>query len=266
MAIDMEFKNTKPMLNIEEQIQHLKNKGVSFSICSESDAYKYLQYNNFYFKLVSYRKNYNKYQDGKNKGRYIDLDFGYLKDLAIIDMRLRYMIVLLALDIEHHVKINLLTMIREHNEDGYTICKDFINSLSPSQCGLLTHEIERNKQSIYCSDLFAKYQNHFPVWVFLEIVPFGRMVSFYKFCAERFDSKEMRDMHFLLKTCKEIRNAATHNSCILNDLNLGNNTTYRPRYSVMQEIAKIGTISRNTRSKKLSNARIQAGCNTLLYK
>ena len=63
-------------------------------------------------------------------------------------------------------------------------------------------------------------------------------------------------MHFLLKTCKEIRNAAAHSSCILNDLNLGNNT-YGPRYSVMQEIAKIGTISRNTRSKRMSNARIQ---------
>ena len=49
----------KPMLNTEQQIEHLKKKGITFNICSEEEAYKYLRYNNNYFKLSSYRKNYD---------------------------------------------------------------------------------------------------------------------------------------------------------------------------------------------------------------
>ena len=35
----------KPMLNTEQQIEHLKKKGITFNICSEEEAYKYLNNN-----------------------------------------------------------------------------------------------------------------------------------------------------------------------------------------------------------------------------
>lgn len=257
------IQSIKPMLNTYEQIQHLKSKGITFDICSEKEAFQYLRCNNNYFKIASYRKNYDKYQGGKEKGKYIALDFGCLKDLAIVDMRLRYTIVQLALDIEHYAKVNILTMAEDHKEDGYAICEDFFNSLSETQTDMINHEIERNKNSVYCGDLFKRYPNHFPVWVFLEMIPFGRMVSFYKFCAERYDSDIMRDRHFLLKTCKEIRNAAAHSSCILNDLRPGNKI-YNSRYTVMKELSKIKGISKAVRAKRMSNARIQQII-TLLY-
>ena len=98
----------KPKLSLDEQIEHLKDKGILFNIMDESDAKKYLEQNNNYFKLTAYRKNYNKHPDGKNKGKYINLEFAYLVDMAIIDMRLRYQIVHMALDIEHHAKLQLL--------------------------------------------------------------------------------------------------------------------------------------------------------------
>ena len=88
----------KPKLSLDEQIEHLKDKGILFNIMDESDAKKYLEQNNNYFKLTAYRKNYNKHPDGKNKGKYINLEFAYLVDMAIIDMRLRYQIVHMALD------------------------------------------------------------------------------------------------------------------------------------------------------------------------
>ncbi len=259
----MDMQTTKPMLDTKEQIQHLKDKGVAFKHCSEEEAFQYLRCNNNYFKITSYRKNYDKYQGGENEGKYIGLDFGYLKDLAIIDMKLRYTIVQLALDIEHYAKIDLLTTAEDHKEDGYTICEDFFHSLSEIQLDMIRREIERNKNSIYCGDLFKKYPEHFPMWVFLEMIPFGRMVSFYKFCGERYHSDIMRDRHFLLKTCKEIRNAAAHSSCILNELRPGSKM-YNSRYSVMKELAKIGGISKAVRTKRMSNARVQQIV-TLLY-
>ena len=61
----------KPKLSLDEQIEHLKDKGILFNIMDESDAKKYLEQNNNYFKLTAYRKNYNKHPDGKNKGKYM---------------------------------------------------------------------------------------------------------------------------------------------------------------------------------------------------
>ena len=81
------YKNTKPMLDAEELIEHLEEKGVKFELISKEEAKKYLKENNNYFKLVSYRKNFQKYENGSNKGKYIDLDFKMLMDLSIIDTR-----------------------------------------------------------------------------------------------------------------------------------------------------------------------------------
>ena len=110
----------KPKLSLDEQIEHLKDKGILFNIMDESDAKKYLEQNNNYFKLTAYRKNYNKHPDGKNKGKYINLEFAYLVDMAIIDMRLRYQIVHMALDIEHHAKLQLLRKLDEY-DDAYPV-------------------------------------------------------------------------------------------------------------------------------------------------
>lgn len=94
------YKELKPMLNAEELIKHLESKGVKFELTSIQDARKYLEENNNYFKLVSYRKNFSKYEQGNNKGKYINLDFKMLEDLSIIDMRLRKTMLSIVLDKE----------------------------------------------------------------------------------------------------------------------------------------------------------------------
>ncbi|MBQ2642743.1 MAG: Abi family protein [Eubacterium sp.] len=253
------MKNRKPLLTTSEQINHLKQKGITFNVSSEDEAYHYLKYNNNFFKLSSYRKNYDK----NSKGKYINLDFGYLKDLAIVDMKLRYTIVQMALNIEHYAKMELLRVIEDNHEDGYKICDDFLKSLNARQSKKIKDEIKRNKYNPYCGELFEKYNNTFPVWVFLELIPFGRLVSFYKFCAERYSSKRMINKHFLLKTCKDIRNASAHSSCILNNLR-PNIALYSPRDEVMKKLSEIGDFSKQTRVKKMSNSRIQQIA-TLIY-
>ena len=37
--------------------------------------------------------------------------------------------------------------------------------------------------------MVENYTGGMPVWVFIEIIPFGRLITFCKFCAERFNNK-----------------------------------------------------------------------------
>lgn len=246
----------KPMLTIEGQIEHLKSKGITFNLVNEDDAREYLRNNNYYFKLTSYRKNYQKYEKGVNEGKYIALDFGHLKDLSIIDMELRYMLAQLSFDIEHYTKIELLRIAEDNNEDGYSICKDYINSLNEQHRELLLSEIERNRNTVYYGELVSTYSKELPLWVFLELISFGRLVSFYGFCSERYSSKLMENNYYMLMTCKDIRNAAAHNSCIINNLS-PRTARFKLRIDVNQELCQIEGISKNVRNRKMSNARVQ---------
>lgn len=64
----------------DELIAHMKAKGIKFDIVKEADAKTFLQNNNYYMKLASYRANYDK---RKSNDEYINLDFAYLKILSV---------------------------------------------------------------------------------------------------------------------------------------------------------------------------------------
>lgn len=247
---------TKPKLSLDGQIEHLKENGVRFNIMNETEAKEYLAQNNNYFKLTAYRKNYAKHPAGENKDKYINLEFAYLVDIAVIDMQLRYRIVHMALDIEHHTKLQLLRKMDEHNEDGYQIVQDYLGSLSENQKKICDGEINRNKGNIYCGDIVDKYFGAYPIWAFVEIIPFGRLVSFYDFCADRFSDRDMKDNYYRLLTCKEIRNASAHSNCILNDLRAGT-AVHSTNSAVTKALMKIPKMNSKFRKNRMSNARIQ---------
>lgn len=257
------YKESKPMLNAAELIEHLENKGVKFELTSKEDAQKYLEENNNYFKLVSYRKNFSKYKDGEKIGKYINLDFKMLEDLSIIDMRLRKTLLSIVLDLEHYSKVSLLSKIESFTKDGYSLVEDYILDLkNKNEYIFLENELNKNIKGTYCGDLIAKYQGEYPVWVFVEIIPFGRFIKFYMFVANKLQDKEMIDEAYLLKNVRELRNACAHNNCILNDLK-ARTSNYKTNYKILREIARIG-ISKETRNKRMSNSRIQQIV-TLLY-
>lgn len=257
------YKDSKPMLNAEELIKHLKEKGVKFELTSMDDAQKYLERNNNYFKLVSYRKNFQKYESGEKRGRYIDLDFKMLEDLSIIDMRLRKIILSIVLDLEHYTKVKLLSKVEKILKDGYGIVEEYIQDLKDkSEYEYLQNELNKNIKSTYCGDIVEKYQGEYPIWAFVEIIPFGRLIKFYMFVADRLQDKQMIDEAYLLKNVRELRNACAHNNCILNDLKT-EIAKHKTNYKILSEIANIG-ISKKIRDKKMSNARVQQIV-TLLY-
>ena len=60
--------NRKPWLTASEQIDHLKSRGVHFSLMSEDDARAYLEKNSNYFRLRAYRLGFPKVEEGARKG------------------------------------------------------------------------------------------------------------------------------------------------------------------------------------------------------
>ena len=121
------MRKMKKLLTIDELINHMKEKGITFKEVSEEDAKIFLQRNNYYMKLAAYRANYEKCDSGKRAGQYKKLDFGYLQELSTIDMYLRYKIMEMCLDIEHAIKVRLIDDITNNtSEDGYDIVRKFI--------------------------------------------------------------------------------------------------------------------------------------------
>lgn len=218
----------KPFMSPEELVEKLLNKGVTFNYdYTQARAIEYLKKNNNYYELSSYRKNFTKGDDGK----YIDLDFSCLVDLGIIDMLFRYQVMRMALDIEHFEKVKLLTFLKAKNDDGYAILESYksrlvtesnITPALPNKLIELEREIDQNKSSIYCRDMITHVLpgQQMPVWVFLEVITFGRFRSFFEFCANKANDTPLIDESYRLKMVKSIRNAAGHSNCILNDLRL----------------------------------------------
>lgn len=253
----------KAWLTPREQVEHLLSKGVKFERWSEKEAEDYLRENNSYFRLRSYRSNFAKRVGGERDGQYIDLDFAMLVDLSVIDMCLRNELLPLTLDIEHFSKMSLLGSIEAHDEDGYSIVQDFLDSYA-SQDGFnpVVSEIERGLSSPYMRGLI---QNHpdadYPVWEFFEVIPFGRFAHFVRFCGERFDDNALLDKFYLLQSVKGLRNACAHNSCIINDMKAGG-ATHRARAAVTKGLGEIG-VGKDARRTKLSNERFQQIATTL---
>ena len=98
----------KPMLSVTGLIEHMQSKNITFNIMTLDGAKEYLEKNNNYFKLTSYRKNYSKFTSGKYEGQYENLDFAFLIELARIDVLLRKTILGMCLDIEHFLKVKLI--------------------------------------------------------------------------------------------------------------------------------------------------------------
>lgn len=257
------YKELKPMLTPQELINHLEEKGVKFKLINKEDAQKYLEENNNYFKLVSYRKNFPKYENGENNGKYIDLDFKMLMDLSIVDMRIRKTMLSIVLDLEHYTKVKLLSKIENTSKDGYTIVEEYMQDLkAKNEYDYFEKELNKNKTGTYCGDLVTKYDEEYPIWVFVEIIPFGRLIKFYRFVANKLQDRKMMDESYMLMDVRELRNACAHNNCIINDLK-AYTSKYPANYRVLNEVAKIG-ISKKVRDNKLSNIRMKQLI-TLLY-
>lgn len=260
----MTNKQTKPKMNSIALVNKLKvEKGITFKYISEMKAAEYLSKNNNYMRTASYRKNYQKYLLGKNKGKYIDLDFSYLQELSIIDMHLRNILIKMCIDIEHAIKVRLIEDLENNNSsDGYDIVNSFLDNNKN-----IVKELECKSESTFIGDLINKYfilnkvvdantgrivnkivQYDCPVWVLLELLSFGDTIRFYQYYNKKYNIQNIIPVN-ILNLVRNLRNGVAHNSCLLVDLNKG--VSKYPR-EISDFVSKIPEIKQNQRKKKLS--------------
>lgn len=201
----------------------LKNdKGVLFNIVSEADAISYIKDVNNFLRTASYRKNYRTNPSGK----YIGLEFAYLQELSKIDMYLRNIITQMCIDVEHDLKVSLLSDLETNpNEDGYQIVIDFLNDPSNSY---IHKNILQNRKSPFVGNLIDKYFTfsptntiascNCPMWVLVEILSFGSIIKFYEFYYKRKNLHRLPIQCTLLHLIRSLRNGCAHNNCLICDL------------------------------------------------
>lgn len=237
----------KPILSSKALINHMKNKGIAFNIVDEDAAKHFIEEHNYYFKISSYRKNYDKIPNGPNKDKYINLEFAYLQELSTIDMYLRYLILELALDVEHSIKVTLINDISKNsNEDGYEI----VDMFDPQKNCI--KKAQKFGEASYAADVVKKYSKNCPIWAFCEIISFGdlcKLANFYN----HFYPRRLPFKTTLLYSVRDIRNASAHSNCLINNLRARNNI---PNNEVSNFVAKIGGITKTRRLKMLRNKSI----------
>lgn len=256
------MKSCKPKLNIDEQIEDLKNKNIKFNICNEKQAKEFLSHNNYYFKLKAYLRVYEKYNSSKMKGKYVDVDFAYLIELSTLDMYLRKEILSITLDIEHYLKVRLLKDVSNNpDEDGYNIVQSFFKG-NPE---VKEKTIQKTKNS-YCSRLIDNNKDHFSIWVLVEILSFGDFINLYEHYYNTYNSmyKNKYSLKNDIKPVKLLRNAAAHNNCLINTLRDNNYQGFSLNRSVNTFIAKLKTCSNKVQNKKMG-CRVVHDFTVMLY-
>lgn len=238
----------KELLTVDQLIDHMKYRGIKFKEISEEEAKIFLNNNNYYMKLASYRANYVKCQSGEREGQYQNLDFAYLKELSTLDMYLRYMIMEMALDIEHAIKVKIIRDVADNpEEDGYNIMKKFLEKNNNIN---ILKKIKSHKSGEYCKDLIEKYYPYFPIWVFVELISFGDLLYFTSFYENEYNIKIINNT--FMNIVRDLRNASAHSNCILNKMTERIDSTKQINSEISEFVKRMSDVSKQSRKNNLN--------------
>lgn len=239
----------KKNLDVKTQVEYMKNKnGIKFNILDEDYAMKFLSYNSYFFKIKSFAKNFDKYKTGENKDKYINLEFAYIVELSRLDRVFRMFINRISLDIEHFAKTELMRDFAENNkEDGYSIIKEFLDENNYMRKYFFN---ENRFKDSFNKDLIIKFKDNLAIWNFIEVIPFGDFIRLYKFYYSKYPKN--KSMENFLVCVKHIRNASSHNNCLLNSLKQPYKII-RKTIDLNRELSKINGLKQKQRKEKLKN-------------
>ena len=234
-------------LHFQEMYDHMQSKGITFKYLEKSEVIKTLESKNYYYKVTAFRKNFT-----KKEGKYHDLDFSYLIDLASIDMQLRYLLMDMSLDIEHHIKTILLRLITTNDqEDGFLIVKEF----ETYDTYAFNKTFETFRKSRYLNDMYRKRGKDIPVWTLIELMDFGSLCSFVKMYYEKHQNIQLEKAAKLMMFARYLRNSAAHSNILLiNIFGKNNRISGKPTAIVSSHAKLISIDSYQVGFKKIHDA------------
>lgn len=232
--------------NIDEMIEYMEKNGIRFEIDTKETAKEFLEIHGNILQVASYRANYRIRTETPNKGKYIDLDFAYLRELFSIDRDLRYIIMRMVLDIEHYLKVRLLRAIENNpEEDGLWIIRRFI---ARDRDLTALRRMPFHRTGDYCRELIEKYYPYFPAKVYVELIPLSELAELCEFYYQMYQDQIVDKV--MINSVKDIRNDAAHDNSMINRLLVGNNS---PHQRVEDRVRTIQGIGEKARDKKLRN-------------
>lgn len=201
----------KELLNYDDLVKKMQTMGIRFNIVNKDSAINVLRNHNYFFKLGSFRKNYEKVSDKYN------IEFAFLSDLATLDMRIRYIFLHMCLDIEHSIKCQILDDITFNtDEDGYEIMSDFFKTEYGDKDRIFNNVMFEKEGVRKFKKGFDKYYDDPPVWVCLELMSYGSLSAFIEFYYERTGKKEIfKKANQYIRLVKNIRNKCAHSEPII---------------------------------------------------
>lgn len=235
-----------PKLSIPQQIEHMKDKGITFDLYKEPTARTFLAEHNYYFKLKAYAHNFDRYKAPEKNKRYINLDFAHLVDLSKIDADFRKIILSMCVDLEHYLKVRMLNHCTMVDEDGYSIVKRLFE-MQPD----LKDEIEKKVNTSTCHQIVDKRKDAWAIWSVVELISFGPFIDLYNLFY--LDHKFEDDCRSYLYAIKMIRNAAAHNNCLLNQMRAPYSRMISPSYDLRNAINKISSFKADRVNQQLQN-------------
>lgn len=137
---------TTPIMSARAQVSYLRDeKNVSFELMGEEDAVAFLEEKSFFFKLKAFAKDFEKYScKPGEKGRYVNLDFGHLVELSKLDKTLRSLVLDLALDIEHYLKVRINAAAMRAGADPFKVVDTFLEGSATSVASELMKALDKS--------------------------------------------------------------------------------------------------------------------------
>lgn len=146
-------------------------------------------------------------------------------------MLFREVIFKITVDIEHLIKVQIMSCSQNNPiDDGYTIVKDFLNTHSQLNKSIK----DKAGKEVITGYNIALIKNNYPdmpIWVLLEIMSFGDLIQFYISYTKKYNIQNT--LYNFLWSVRIMRNAAAHNSCILNRL-----SEYTPENKINYSLRK----------------------------
>ena len=218
---------------VDEEIALLKEKGIRFELCNESEAKLCLEKHKNYSFITSYMNVFDIHLRGDFTGKFINLDFAYLKDMYVIDSMVRSLLFEMIIEIEHGLETLILKEIEQIGEgDGINVVNGFMdkdyNDQSQNEDEIFKRNIHQSIQRMqndeevhrildkYNVDVNQKIQN-IPPEDFLKLLTFGDKIRFFDYITSKYQLEDRKYLH-LLKEVKKLRNEIAHGKSLLSKL------------------------------------------------